>query len=154
MTVIPVVSVPYQVQVLGGISVLDAPGLNAPRTGLVLGQGDVFHVSESIVDGDGRQYLRLADGRGWVLAEMLPREQDLNVFQAPLPVGRILPGTGSQPTSQESASQSENNRKSKAISKDSEAKPHVPFWVRLRRAKQRGVPIGMKRTTAAQQQPK
>merc|ERR1712232_244116 len=65
VTLIPLASVPYQVQAPGGVSVLVAASASAAPTGLILNQGDVFQVCESIVGSDGSQYLKLADGRGW-----------------------------------------------------------------------------------------
>merc|ERR1719329_1187610 len=56
----------YQVAFLGGIEVRVAPHFAAPRTGLVLMQGQIFLVSQKLQGEDGRIYLCLADGQGWV----------------------------------------------------------------------------------------
>jgi len=56
----------FQVAFLGGIEVRSAPDFDAPRTGLVLMQNDIFPVSHHFPGADGRIYLCLADGQGWV----------------------------------------------------------------------------------------
>jgi hypothetical protein len=118
ITMMPLVSIPYQVQVSGGICVRVAPDVDAPLTGVRLCQGDVFHVSESIVDNCGKQFLKLANGQGWVLAESEHEGQ---------PCGQA-------------AQHANDNAKKKA----KENKPHVPYWVRLRRAKLGGTPLQKK----------
>jgi len=63
-------SVTYQVHIPSGISVRVGPDVNSLPTGANLLAGEVFQVSESAFGTDGWRHLRLADGRGWVPAEM------------------------------------------------------------------------------------
>jgi len=117
IAVMPLVSIPYQVQVSGGICVRCAPDMEAPLTGVHLCQGEVFHVSGSMIDTSGRQFLRLADQQGWVLAE-------------------------TEHAGQDQAAQHANDSDKK---KTKESKAHVPYWVRLRRAKLAGTPVGQRK---------
>merc|ERR1719272_1272029 len=53
-----------------------SPSFTAPRTGQMLHQDDMFHVAQEIVGADGRIYLQLSDGRGWVFDDsaLLPHD--------------------------------------------------------------------------------
>lgn len=73
----------YQVSFLGGIEVRSAPFFDAPRTGTVLMQNKVFAVSQQIAGSDGRIYLCLADGQGWVFDDSALVPQDPSVVQLP-----------------------------------------------------------------------
>jgi len=66
----------YRVSFCGGICVRSAPDIEAPRTGLMMPCNEVFAVSEVLLGVDKRQYLRLADGRGWVFDDsaLLPND--------------------------------------------------------------------------------
>jgi len=73
----------YQVAFLGGIEVRVAPHFAAPRTGLVLMQGEIFLVSQQLQGEDGRIYLCLADGQGWVFddAPLVPHDPSVVQLQ-------------------------------------------------------------------------
>merc|ERR1719440_2128378 len=73
----------FQVAFLGGIEVRSAPDLDAPRTGLVLMQNELFAVSSHIPGADGRIYLQLADGQGWVFDDSALVPHDPSVVQLP-----------------------------------------------------------------------
>jgi len=55
----------FQVAYEGGVEVRAGP-FDAPQTGLVLKRNEVFAVTQEVAGSDGRVYLCLADGRGWV----------------------------------------------------------------------------------------
>jgi hypothetical protein len=117
------VSVPYLVELPGGIPVRVAPDLSAPLTGVMLLQGEVFHVSESMYGSDGQLYLCLADGRGWVMVdEASPAETLQN--------DDVAAGTATG-------------------EKPKDPKGHVPYWVRLRRAKLTGKPLPQRKKIVA-----
>jgi hypothetical protein len=69
----------YRVAYLGGISVRSAPSIEAPCTGIILPQNETFPVSEEIPGADGRTYLRLCDGRGWVFDDTALMPHDPSV---------------------------------------------------------------------------
>lgn len=71
----------YQVAYLGGIEVRAAPDFDAPRTGLVLMQNDVLAVSQQFAGTDGRIYLGLADGQGWIFDDSALVPHDPSVVQ-------------------------------------------------------------------------
>lgn len=71
----------FQVAFLGGIEVRAGPDFDAPRTGLVMVQGEVFAVSQQFHSTDGRKYLCLADGRGWVFDDAALVPHDPSVVQ-------------------------------------------------------------------------
>lgn len=73
----------FQVAFLGGIEVRSGPDLDAPRTGLVLMQGEVIAVSSHIPGADGRIYLQLANGQGWVFDDTALVPHDPSVIQLP-----------------------------------------------------------------------
>merc|ERR1719401_220388 len=66
----------FQVTYLGGIEVRVGPHFDAPHTGLVLAQNEIFSVSQELLGNDGRIYLCLSDGRGWVFddAALFPHD--------------------------------------------------------------------------------
>jgi len=118
------VTVPYLVELPGGIPVRVAPDISAPFTGVTLVEGEVFHVSESMYGSDGQLYLRLADGRGWVMEQSTPAvmpQQD---------------GVGEGNASNDKH-------------KDSKSQGHVPYWVRMRRAKLTGKPLPQRKNKGA-----
>jgi len=71
----------FQVTYLGGIEVRCAPDFDAPRTGLVLMQNEVITVSQQLAGTDGRIYLCLADGQGWVFDDTALVPHDPSVVQ-------------------------------------------------------------------------
>jgi len=71
----------FQVSYLGGIEVRVAPDFDAPRTGLVLMQSEIFAVSQHLQGTDGRIYLCLADGQGWVFDDSALVPHDPSVVQ-------------------------------------------------------------------------
>lgn len=60
-----------------------APDYDAQRTGLVLPQYEVFTVSHQLAGADGRNYLCLADGQGWVFDDSALVPDDPSVIQLP-----------------------------------------------------------------------
>jgi len=56
----------YRVSHSAGVESLKGPSFDAPKTGVTLYCDEIFAVSETIPASDGRIYLLLADGRGWV----------------------------------------------------------------------------------------
>lgn len=56
----------YRVAYAGGINLRCDASIDAPYTGVTLQQTETFPVSEELQAPDGRIYLRLSDGRGWV----------------------------------------------------------------------------------------
>lgn len=72
----------YQVAYPGGLEVRAGVGY-APRTGLVLAHGETFVVSQRLAGTDGRIYLYLADGRGWVFDDTSLVPHDPSVVQVP-----------------------------------------------------------------------
>eukprot|EP00929_Paragymnodinium_shiwhaense_P118250 TRINITY_DN9018_c0_g1_i1.p1 TRINITY_DN9018_c0_g1~~TRINITY_DN9018_c0_g1_i1.p1 ORF type:complete len:607 (+),score=106.09 TRINITY_DN9018_c0_g1_i1:144-1823(+) len=75
----------YQVAFCGGISVRSAPDVEAARTGLMLPCGAVFAATESVPGNDGRVYLKLSDGRGWVFDDSMIMPDDRSVVMIPPP---------------------------------------------------------------------
>lgn len=71
----------YCVAFLGGINVRVDPSADGRRTGVVMPQGTVFPVAESLVGFDGRVYLRLADGSGWAFDDAALVPEDPSVMQ-------------------------------------------------------------------------
>jgi hypothetical protein len=118
------VTVPYLVELPDGIPVRVAPDISAPFSGVTLVHGEIFHVSESMYGSDGQLYLRLADGRGWVMEQSTPSE-------IPQHDG-IAEGKASKDKSNESKGQG-----------------HVPYWVRMRRAKLAGKPLPQRKNKGA-----
>jgi len=49
-----------------GLGLRCAPSMSAPLTGINLAPNETFPVAEEVPSSDGRTYLRLSDGRGWV----------------------------------------------------------------------------------------
>lgn len=66
-----VVTLSYRVEIRRGLIIRAAPDMNAPMTGATLAYGEVFHVSDVIPISNQIIHLRLADGRGWVLDELV-----------------------------------------------------------------------------------
>lgn len=73
----------FQVAFLGGIEVRCGPDYGAQRTGLVLMQNEVFAVSQQVPGTDGRMYLCLADGQGWVFDDSALVPHDPSVVLLP-----------------------------------------------------------------------
>jgi hypothetical protein len=73
----------FQVSYLGGIEVRAAPDFDAPRTGLVLMQSEVIPVSHHLAGTDGRIYLYLADGQGWIFDDSALVPHDPSVVPLP-----------------------------------------------------------------------
>merc|ERR1719181_1252416 len=73
----------FQVAFLGGIEVRASPDLEAPRTGQVLMQNEIFAVSQHMPGADGRIYLQLADGQGWVFDDSALVPHDPSVVHLP-----------------------------------------------------------------------
>lgn len=73
----------FQVAFLGGIQVRSGPDLDAPPTGLVLMQNEIIAVSSHIPGADGRIYLQLANGQGWVFDDTALVPHDPSVIQLP-----------------------------------------------------------------------
>jgi len=71
----------YRVAYLGGIEVRMQPSVLAPRSGVLLNQNEVFAASAEIVGADGRIYLKLADGRGWVFHDSALMPHDPSVVR-------------------------------------------------------------------------
>lgn len=65
----------FQVAYRGGLEVRAGP-FDAPLTGLVLAHNEAFVVTQDIAGMDGRVYLCLADGRGWVFddSKLMPHD--------------------------------------------------------------------------------
>jgi hypothetical protein len=118
------VTVPYLVELPGGIPVRVAPDISAPFNGVTLVEGEVFHVSESMYGSDGQLHLRLADGRGWVMEGSMPA---------------VMP-------QQDEVAEGDA---SKGKQKDSKGQGHVPYWVRMRRAKLIGKPLPQRKNKGA-----
>lgn len=95
------VSLFFQVAYLGGIEVRIGPDFNAPRTGLVLPQGEVFATSQQMPGMDGRIYLCLADGQGWVFddSNLMPEDPSIVPLQY---VGLPAPSPLTMPSAFES----------------------------------------------------
>jgi hypothetical protein len=56
----------FRVAYQGAVHVRTAPSFDALFSGSTLVYNEIFAVSEEVPAADGRIYLRLADGRGWV----------------------------------------------------------------------------------------
>lgn len=56
----------FQVKSHDGMEVHSAPDLSSPLTGAELRFDESVCVSESVIGSDGREWLRLADGLGWI----------------------------------------------------------------------------------------
>lgn len=82
----------YRVAYSGGISVRVAPRADAPLAGEVLPCNRIFAVSEATPCADGRLYLRLADGSGWVFDDAMLFPHDPSVV-----MGHWAPSVGSLP---------------------------------------------------------
>lgn len=81
----------FQVTYLGGIEVRASPDHDAPRTGLVLMQNEIFAVSHHYPCADGRVYLALADGQGWVFDDSALVPHDPSVVQLPYAAPQQVP---------------------------------------------------------------
>lgn len=81
----------YQVAFQGGLEVRSGP-FNAPLTGLVLKPDEVFEVSEGLAGMDGRVYLCLSDGRGWVFDDTQLMPQDPSVVRCSSYMGQDAAG--------------------------------------------------------------
>jgi len=73
----------YCVAFISGIDIRVDPNVDGRRTGVILPRGSVFAVSESLMSYDGRVYLRLADGRGWVFDDTALIPEDPSVVKVP-----------------------------------------------------------------------
>lgn len=71
----------YRVAFISGIDIRTVPQLGGPRLGVVLPQHTTFAVSEALPCTDGRIYLRLADGSGWVFDDSALIPDDPSVVQ-------------------------------------------------------------------------
>lgn len=71
----------YCVAFISGIDIRAEPHVDGRRTGVILQRGVVFAVSESLMGYDGRVYLRLADGRGWVFDDTALIPEDPSVVK-------------------------------------------------------------------------
>lgn len=71
----------YCVAFISGIDIRIEPHVDGRRTGVILQRGTVFAVSESLMGYDGRVYLRLADGRGWVFDDTALIPEDPSVVK-------------------------------------------------------------------------
>lgn len=71
----------YRVSYLGGVEVRTHPCVEAPRTGVLLPQNSIFPASELWPSEDGRTYLRLADGSGWLFDDMAHHPEDPTVIR-------------------------------------------------------------------------
>jgi len=71
----------YIVSYLGGIEVRQEPHFDAPRTGALFNQNEVIPICEEIDGGDGRIYLRLMDGSGWIFDDSQLMPQDPSVIR-------------------------------------------------------------------------
>jgi len=78
----------YCVAFISGIDIRCDPHVDGRRTGVILPRGAVFAVSESIMGYDGRVYLRLADGRGWVFDDTALIPEDPSVVKVVPPDSR------------------------------------------------------------------
>jgi len=67
------------------------PDYDAPRTGLVLMQHEIFAISQQFPGADGRIYLYLSDGQGWVFDDTPLVPHDPSVIQLPY-IGQQAPG--------------------------------------------------------------
>lgn len=56
----------FRVSHIGGVVVRSGPSIQAPLTGAVLACNETVPVAEEVPCSDGRVYLRLSDGRGWI----------------------------------------------------------------------------------------
>lgn len=83
----------YCVAFISGIDIRADPHVDGRRTGVILQRGAVFAVSECLMGYDGRVYLRLADGRGWVFDDTALIPEDPSVFRVPPPDVRGLLAT-------------------------------------------------------------
>merc|ERR1719420_37835 len=66
----------YRVSFRGGVNIRVFPHFDANRTGETLVHNEIFPVSDELPGPDGRIYLKLADGRGWVFDDsaLLPHD--------------------------------------------------------------------------------
>jgi len=80
LPLVPILS-HFQVTYLGGVEIRVGPHCDAPHTGLILAQNEMFSVSEELVGNDSRIYLRLADGRGWVFDDAMLFPHDPSVVR-------------------------------------------------------------------------
>jgi hypothetical protein len=80
----------YVVTFISGIDIRAVPDADGPRTGIILPQHSVFSVSEVVPGVDGRAYLRLSDGRGWVFDDLSYFPDDPSVRRLP-PAQRVPP---------------------------------------------------------------
>jgi hypothetical protein len=104
----PIVSY-FTVTFLGGIEIRVGPHVDAPHTGLILSQNDMFSVSEEVLGNDGRIYLRLADGSGWVFddAALFPHDPSVVrcLYTLPVPAAPCIPPNPIAPTPEVQAQQ-------------------------------------------------
>jgi len=61
----------FQVTLDDGMAVHSAPDLGSPLTGATLHFHELVAASESVVGVDGRTWLRLTDGRGWIFDDAM-----------------------------------------------------------------------------------
>jgi hypothetical protein len=71
----------YRVSYLGGIALRSCPDVDAPRTGHMLYQNEIFAVRDRIQGTDGRLYLLLADYRGWAFDDSALMPHDPSVVR-------------------------------------------------------------------------
>lgn len=71
----------YRVSFRGGVNVRMLPHVESNRTGETLVHNEIFPVSEQLPGPDGRIYLRLADGRGWVFDDSVLLPDDPSVVR-------------------------------------------------------------------------
>lgn len=71
----------YRVAFAGGIALRSGPCVDSARTGCMLYQNETFAVSETLNGLDGRVYLLLADGRGWVFDDSALMPHDPSVVR-------------------------------------------------------------------------
>merc|ERR1719316_1264257 len=84
----------YRVAFAGGIALRSGPCVDSARTGCMLYQNETFAVSETLNGLDGRVYLLLADGRGWVFDDSALMPHDPSVVRgrwAPMSASSTAP---------------------------------------------------------------
>jgi len=66
----------YRVSFHGGVNIRELPQIESDRTGGTLQHNEIFAVCDESPGPDGRVYLQLADGRGWVFDDsaLLPND--------------------------------------------------------------------------------
>lgn len=84
----------YRVSNSAGVEIRTGPSFEAPMTDAALYCNEIFAVSEEVIASDGRIYLLLADGRGWVFDDSCLNSKSPSVVR-----GQWIPVTPAAMTS-------------------------------------------------------